>query len=147
MANTVFTIKYQDRCTNNEVLKCSEMISIETAICIHRLAWSGHVTRMTTSKLLRAILYNKLVNGKRHHGDPKRIFKDQVKSSLQAGISSKTQQTEAADSPSWRRGIHFGLCTLEKKKNEKEVLKKRRDKARSSSQDHHPPYHAINARD
>lgn len=58
--------------TNTEVLKCSEMPSIEAAILKHHLGWSGHVIQMDPLKLLWTILhYEQMTLRKNQNEDSK----------------------------------------------------------------------------
>ena len=83
----IFRVRWNDKITNNEILTCASLPSIEATILQHRLCWVGHIARMPPTRLLKIILYWELADGNRPRGGPKRRFKDQLKRSLaQANI-------------------------------------------------------------
>ena len=88
-----------------------------------QLRWAGHVTRMEDVRMPKAVFFNKLQEGKRDRGAPRKHYKDQLKRPrARAGIGHQSWQQEASDRD---------IFDAERHKTAKE--KHRRQKERAAS--------------
>ena len=95
---SILSIEWQDNVSNEEVLKRPSLPSIESILLEVQLRWAGHVTRMEDVRVLRAVFFSELQEGKRDRGAPRKCYKDQLKRQLvQAEISHQSWQQEASD--------------------------------------------------
>ena len=78
-------IRWQDRVTNQEVLDRAGSTSIESLLLKAQLRWTGHVIRMSDSRIPRQLLYGELRHGSRKQGKPKLRFKDTLESTNSNG--------------------------------------------------------------
>ena len=78
----IMNIKWQDKVSNNEVLKHSNMSGVEAMIMSAQLRWSGHILRMEDCRLPKKILYGELKEGTRSRGSQKKSIKDNLKQNL-----------------------------------------------------------------
>ena len=75
-------IKWQDYTTNEEVLDCANVKSIESLLMLRQLRWADHISCMDDSRMPKAKFYGELKQGRRDQGAPKKHFKDQLKDQL-----------------------------------------------------------------
>ena len=95
------------------------MSSIEAILTASQLRWTGHVTRMSSDKLTKAVFYGELSSGKRLRGGQRLRYKDVLKRHLKAThIPVNTWEPIAHDRQKWRRAIHH----IEEKLTEKYQL-------------------------
>ena len=88
--------RWEERLSNNEILKLALLHSVEATILQHRLRWGGHVVQMDLS---RGSWWRK-----KTHGRPTLRYKDQLKWSLkQAGINPQSWEQLSDDRAPWRR--------------------------------------------
>ena len=107
-------IKWQDYITNEEVLARADTTSVEAMLMLRQLRWVGHVTRMESSRMPKAVFYGKLSQGKRDRGAPRKRFKDQLKRQLtQAGIDHSEWEALAEDREEWRGTIKTAADNFE----------------------------------
>ena len=66
-----------------EVLSRAGTISVEAQITAARLRWTGHVIRMSPTRLSREICYGELCLGKRRRRAPRLRYKDVLKRETQ----------------------------------------------------------------
>ena len=86
---SIMGIKWQDYITNEEVLERVDTTSVEAMLMLRQLRWTGHVTRMDSSRMPKAVFYGELSQGKRDRGAPRKRFKDrspQPPESMSPGI-------------------------------------------------------------
>jgi len=77
--------------------------------------------------------FSELPTGKRPHGRPLKLYKDQPKQALQkTNIDVKTWETIARDRPLWKRTIHEGSDHFERIRREEAEEKRQRRKARAA---------------
>ena len=76
---SILNIKWQDRIPDVVVLRRAHTVSVEAPITVSQLRWPGHVCRMDSSRLPKAVFYSQLRQGKRYHGGQKLRFKDVLK--------------------------------------------------------------------
>ena len=96
-------ICWQDRETNQEVLDRTGSTSIESMLLKAQLRWTGHVIRMSDSRIPRRLLYDELKCASLKQRRPKLRFKDTLRSKLKwIGISSGELEASAADRSAWR---------------------------------------------
>ena len=75
------------RVTNQEVLDRAGSTGIESMLLKPQLPWTGHVMRMTDSRIPRQLLYGGLMCGSRKQGRPKLRSKDSLKNSYRAVLA------------------------------------------------------------
>ena len=96
-------IHWQNRVTHREVLDRAGSTSIESMLRKVQLRWTGHVVRMTDSRIPRQLLYSELMRGSRKQGRPKPRLKDTLKRKLKwSGIGPRELEASAADRSAWR---------------------------------------------
>ena len=69
---------------NVEVLRRTNMSSIEATLTASQLLWTGHIISMNDSRLPTAVFYGELAKGKRLRGGQRLRYKDVVKRHLKA---------------------------------------------------------------
>ena len=79
---SILGIKWQDRVSNEEVLKRASLPGIESILLQVQLRWAGHVIRMEDVRMPKAVFFSELQEGKRDRGAPRKRYKDQLKSCL-----------------------------------------------------------------
>ena len=80
----ILQISWKDHTPNVEVLRRANMSSIEATLTASQLRWTGHIIRMNDSRLLKAVFYGELTEGKRLRGGQRLRYKDVVKRHLKA---------------------------------------------------------------
>ena len=127
----ILGIRWQDRISNEEVLKRAGLCSIQAMLGARRLKWLGHVHRMGDSRIPKQILYGELVQGKRKRGGQVKRFKAQVKSDLEAfGIGSSSWSQLAEDRSKWRGAVKKGVRLLEEAHNARKRVTKSKAKTK-----------------
>ena len=58
-------ISWKDHIPNVEILRQTNMSSIETTLTASQLRWTAHIIRMNDSRLPKAVFYGELAKGKR----------------------------------------------------------------------------------
>ena len=90
------------------------MLSMHSILSERRLRWLGHVRRMSSERIPRALLYGELATGKRKRGRPCLRFKDVCKKDMSlAQIDYKTWETIAEERTSWRAKVREGIHVAE----------------------------------
>ena len=106
----ILSINWQDRVTNEEVLKQAQMPSLYTMLRQRRLRWLGHVHRMADGRIPKDLLYGQLATGTRPVGRPHLRFKDVCKRDMKSmGIGVDNWEDCANDRASWRQAIWKGI--------------------------------------
>ena len=99
----IMGIRWQDRVTNQDVLDRACSTNIESMLLKVQLRWTGHVIRMSDSRIPRQLLYSELMDCSRNQGRPKLRLKDTLKSKpKRSGTSSGELEASAADRSAWR---------------------------------------------
>lgn len=96
----ILDIKCQDRRTNKIR---SDITIIEAAILKNGLSYSEYITLMASERLL----YNNLVNNKRHSGASKRKFKDKLKSSRWKQTQHQGQRSRRPSTLTWSNSLRL----------------------------------------
>jgi hypothetical protein len=110
----ILHIKWQDRITNVEVLRRSHMLSMHSILSERRLRWLGHVHRMSSERIPRALLYGELATGVRKRGRPCLRYKDVCKKDMSlALINHKTWESIAEERTLWRSKVREGVLIAE----------------------------------
>ena len=92
-----------------------------------QLRWAGHVTRMEDVRMLKAVFFSELQEGKRDRGAPRKRYKDQLKKQLaQAGISRQSWQQAASHRDSWHSSVRKASCEFEAERHKAAKEKHRR---------------------
>ena len=110
----IMGISWQDKVTNEEVLKRTGLQSIPTILGVRRLRWLGHIDRMENSRIPKQVLYGELKTGERSQGGPALRFKDLCRKTLSAfGINAQEWRNTAADRSKWRSEVKRGARKAE----------------------------------
>jgi hypothetical protein len=126
----ILHIRWQDKVTNTEVLKRSHLLSMSSILRKRRLRWLGHVHRMRSERIPKALLFGELATGLRKRGRPCLRYKDICKRyMLQANIDPKTWKSLAAERTLWRSKVHEGTLAAEA---ESIVLEEKRQARRNA---------------
>ena len=92
------------------------MSSIEAILTASQLRWTGHVTRMSSDRLPKAVFYGELSSGKRLRGGQRLRYKDVLKRHIKTThIPVNTWEPIAHDRQKWRRAMHQGKTLIEEK--------------------------------
>ncbi|KAK2573141.1 RNA-directed DNA polymerase from mobile element jockey [Acropora cervicornis] len=130
---SIMGIKWQDYITNEEVLPRADTTSVEAMLMLRQLRWAGHVTRMESSRMPKAVSYGELSQGKRDRGAPRKRFKDQLKRQLtQAGIDHSEWEALAEDRKEWRGTIKTAADNFEEGRKTAAAEKRQRRKDSAS---------------
>ena len=96
------------------------MSSIEAILIAAQLRWTGHVTRMSSDRLPKAVFYGELSSGKGLRGGQRLRYKYVLKRYLKTThIPVNTWELTAHDRQKWRRAIHQGKTLIEEKLTQK----------------------------
>ena len=102
----IMNIKWHDKITNTEVLKCAQLPSMANILIEKNLRWLGHVHRMEKDRLPRQLLHSQLYEGKRNQGRPRLRYKDVAKRNMKwKQIPVNTWQSLANNRAYWRSAI------------------------------------------
>ena len=124
-----------DYVSNEEVLKRASLPSIESVLLQVQVRWAGHVTRMKDVRMLKAVFFSELQEGKRDRGAPRKRYKYQLKRQLaQAGISHQSRQQENSDQDCRCSSVRKASRKVEAKRHEAAKARRRRQKERAVSQ-------------
>lgn len=105
----ILHINWQDRITNNEVLRRVGLPSLFETLRVSRLRWLGHVYRMDDARLPKSVLYGELSEGTRPVGRPKLRFKDSCKRALEDfGVPICNWEQVAVNRSCWRAAVNEG---------------------------------------
>ena len=119
--------------SNEDVLKRANLPSTESILLQVQLRWAGRVTRMEDVRMPKAVFFSELQEGKRDHGAPRKLYKDQLRRQLaQAGISHPSWQQEASDRDSWRSSVRKASCAFETERHKAAKEKRKRQKERAA---------------
>ena len=130
---SIMGIKWQDFITKEEVLERADTTSVEAMLMLRQLRWAGHVTRMDSSRMPKAVFYGELSQGKRDRGAPRKRFKDQLKRQLtQAGIDHSEWEALAEDREEWRGTIKTAADNFEEGRKTAAAEKRQRRKDSAS---------------
>ena len=131
----ILGIQWEDRVTNQEVLRRANLSGIEAMVMTAQLRWSGHVMRLEDDRLPKQIFCSELVRGKRHPGGQKKRYKDTLKCNLKACNIPPSSWTELASKRiSWRASVRSGVMDFEKRRlshldNKRHARKDRKNNA------------------
>ena len=121
-----------DYVSNEEVLKRASLPSIESILLQVQVRWAGHVTRMKDVRMLKAVFFNELQEGKRDRDSPRKRYKDQLKKQLaKAGINLMVMAAGGLDGDSWRSSVRKASCKFEAERQE--AAKERRGRKKRAS--------------
>ena len=123
----ILGITWQQKITNEEVLRRTGLTTMYFTLSQRRLRWLGHILRMNTERIPKFLLYGELIVGKRNRGRPKLRFKDVCKRDLESlNIGTNDWELLANDRAKWRSTIHKRLQEREKEYFRKTKKKKKK---------------------
>ena len=94
----ILRISWKDHISNVDVLRRANMSSIEAILTASQLRWTGHVIRMSSDRLPKAVFYDELSSGRRLRGRQSLGYKDVLKRHLKAThIPVNTWESTARD--------------------------------------------------
>lgn len=79
---SILKLTWKDKIPNEEILKRSNMLSIENIIRVKRLRWAGHLSRMSENRVPQQIIFGELKRGERPQKKPKLRWMDMLKKDL-----------------------------------------------------------------
>ena len=107
-------IKWEDRVTNQEVLRRAATPGIEAMIMQAQLRWTGHVIRMEDSRLPKQLFFSELARGTRKQGGQVKRYKDNLKQSLRTcNVPVTGWESLAGNRAAWRQATHKGVKDFE----------------------------------
>ena len=131
----ILNIKWDDRVTNNEVLKRTGTDSLYSILKLRRLRWLGHVHRMQDGRIPKDLLYGELATGKRPQGRPRQCFRNVCKADLrETGIDVDSWEQLATNRDSWRQLVKHGVEKHEVHLRERAEEKRRQRKEKCEEQ-------------
>ena len=134
LLSKILGAEWQDRVTNEEILRRTALAAMSTKVKQRRLRWLGHVARMDSSRIPKRILFSETVHGKRSIGHPRLRCHDVVKCDLnQLSIRPVDWQELVTDRASWRRRLQE--CG---RYNDSQYLKLLEGRRLKSRQQHQP---------
>ena len=108
------SIKWQDKITNNEVLKRAKIDIMEAMLMRAQLRWVGHVQRMSDSRMPKQIFCSELSSGVRSRGGQRKRYKDTLKQTLMmTSIDTETWHELAENRTAWRQAVKKGTRSFE----------------------------------
>ena len=107
-------ISWEDRVTNQEVLRRSSMSGVDVLIVKAQFRWTGHLMRMEDNRLPRQIFCCELACGTRRQGGQTKRYKDFLKNSRRAcDIPVKDWEYLAVYRGACRLATHNGAHVFE----------------------------------
>ena len=107
-------LTWQDRITHNEMLRRTNLQSIEGILTKAQLRWAGHVYRMPNERYPKRVMYGQLAEGTRLPQGPKKRYKDQLKCSLKNfNLIPKNFEEDSVNRAEWRASCFRGLAYFE----------------------------------
>ncbi|KAI5732115.1 hypothetical protein M8J77_021794 [Diaphorina citri] len=86
---TICRVKWEEMIPNEEILKRTNMMSIENLVRQRRMRWAGHLSRMSEDRTPLQVAFGELKTGLRPQQKPKKRWIDLVKHDLkEIGIDS-----------------------------------------------------------
>ena len=70
----ILNINWEDRVTNQEVLRRAHLPGVKAMIMQAQLRWTGHIMRLDDRRLPKRIFCGELTRGTRQQGGPRRRF-------------------------------------------------------------------------
>ena len=90
--------------------------------------------RVPDSRLPKCILYSELSTGSRHHGRPKKRYKDTLRSTMKdCSIEEANWEVLATDRDKWRTAITCGYKSWETQRVQDAMTKREERKARQAN--------------
>ena len=124
-------IKWFHKVTNYEVLYRCKIHSLESMIDKAKLRWTGHVTRMDSHRIPKALLYGRLATGTPKRGNHS-TYSNSVKRTLKVcGLDHTPLEELASDRDAWRETVRGGIVKAEEDRIGRLVDKRMRRKARA----------------
>ena len=115
----ILKIRWQQKITNEEVLRRTGLTTMYFTLSQRRLRWLGHVLRMGDERIPKSMLYSELVDGTRKRGRPTLRFKDVCKRDLKSlNVGTDKWEELANDRDKWRSSLYKNL-----KERERQFLK------------------------
>ena len=113
----ILGISWDDRVTNQDVLRRAKLPGIEAMIMQAQLRWSGHVIRMEDNRLPKQLFCSELALGSRKQGGQLLRYKDTLKQSLRAcSIPATGWESLAKDRSAWRQAAKKGTSAFEEQR-------------------------------
>ena len=109
---SIMQIPWQDRVLNQEILQRASTTSIETMVHKAQLRWTGHVIRMAESRIPRQLFYGELSQGRRSQGQPKTIYKDNLKSNPYLSTSGVPKSGDVSKSSRCKNAFYDNVRIL-----------------------------------
>ncbi len=116
---TRLRIKWQDKTPDTEVLDQAGISSIHSLLQQAQIRWTGHVVRMTDSRLPKQLLYGELCEDKRSVGGQKKRYEDCIKASLQdlnIKLNVRNWEQLPTNRTAWRSKIFRGVRAAERRR-------------------------------
>ena len=121
-------IKWFHKVTNYEVLSRCNVTTLQSMVDKARLRWTGHVVRMKSDRIPKALLYGRLDTGIPKRGNHN-TYLNNVKSTLrECDISCTRLEQLASERLNWRNTVKVGILKAEEDRIERLVEKRRRRK-------------------
>jgi len=125
-------VRWEDRVTNQEVLRRAALPGMEALIMRSQLRWSGHVMRMEDSRLPKQLFCSEIARGTRKQGGQIKRYKDSLKQSMRAcNIPVTGWEALAANRTAWRQRTVAGVKSFEERRLEQLDAKRQARKGRS----------------
>ena len=130
----ILGIHWEDRVTNQEVLRRAALPGIEALIMQSQLRWTGHVIRMEDNRLPKQLFCSELASGTRRQGGQTKRYKDSLKQALRTcNIPVTGWEGLAADRSAWRQATTEGVKAFEKQRLEQLDAKRQARKERRAN--------------
>ena len=130
----ILGIHWEDRVTNQEVLRRAALPGIEALIMQSQLRWTGHVIRMEDNRLPKQLFCSELASGTRRQGGQTKRYKDSLKQALRTcNIPVTGWEGLAADRSAWRQATTEGVKAFERQRLEQLDAKRQARKERRAN--------------
>ncbi|CAH8655292.1 unnamed protein product [Dicrocoelium dendriticum] len=129
----ILRIQWWDNVPDTDVIRRSEVYTIDYMLLLRHLRWLGHVRRMDATRIPKQLLYGQLIAGGRNAGKPKLRYQDNIKVSLsRLSIDLNIWEELATNRRTWRDLI---TCTVAQSQERQMVHREIKRAARK----HHLP--------
>ena len=114
----ILGITWRDKVPHRTILERAKCSSMESLLKRNQLRWTGHIVRMSDSRLPKQLLYGELKEGVRSAGGQLKRYKDSTKATMKAcHIPASQLEGLAQDRSAWRSAVSAGVRRFEENRN------------------------------
>lgn len=110
---SILNISWKDKIPNEEILRRTGLLSVDEMLRLRRLKWTGHLSRMSVTRIPHQVAFSELVEGFRLQQKPKKRWKDTIKDDLKLlGIKIHSWRSIAENRTDWRTLLYDKISNV-----------------------------------